>query len=154
MGALISFFGGSAFRMIWGEVSHYFTAKQEHQHEIARMDVEGRLKAAEHERNMAALRLQSELGIKEIEVKSNADQAIEELRAWAVAVADVGKSTGIKWLDAWNGAVRPFLATLAILMVCIEIVSLGFAMTDWHRELFGAILGIFVADRSLKNRGK
>lgn len=154
MSALLSFFGGTAFRMIWGELSSYFTAKQEHQHELALMEVEGKLKAAEHERNLAAMKLQSDLGIKEIEVKSNADQALEELRAWATAVTDVGRSTGIKWLDAWNGSIRPFLATLAILMVCVEITALGFVLTDWHRELFGAILGIFVADRSLKNRGK
>jgi len=27
-------------------------------------------------------------------------------------------------------------------------------MTDWHKELFGAVLGLYVADRSLKHRGK
>ena len=37
MSALISFLGGSAFRMVWGEVSSYFNKRQDHQHEMERM---------------------------------------------------------------------------------------------------------------------
>jgi hypothetical protein len=154
MSALLSFLGGSAFRMIWGEVSAYFTRKQEHALELDRMKLQGELEAAQHARNMESIRVQAELGVKTIQVQADADMARLDVGAWAQAVADVGKKTGVYWIDAWNGTIRPMLATVAIVMIISEIARLGFNMTDWHRDLFSAILGIYVADRQLGKRGK
>lgn len=154
MGALFSFLGGSAFRMVWGEVSAYFTRKQEQAQEMARMELQGRLDAAQHARNMESIKTQAELGIKTIQVQADADMSRIDASAWAQAVSDVGKQTGIKILDIWNGAIRPALATMAMAVVLFEIAKNGFALTDWDRELVGAILGIYVADRSLGKRGK
>ena len=154
MGALISFLGGSAFRMVWGEMSAYFTRKQEHALEIERMKVQGDLEAAQHARNMEAIRVQAELGVKTIQVQAEADASRIDIGAWAQAVADVGKQTGIKFIDVWNGAIRPWLATMASAVVLFEIARNGFVLTDWDRELVGAILGIYVADRQLSKRGK
>ena len=153
MSALFSFLGGSAFRMVWGEVSHYFTAKQEHKQEIERMELQARLDDATHQRNIAALKLQSELGIKEIEAKSDADSKLEELKAWAVAVTDVGKSTGIKWLDAWNGSIRPAVATWSVLAMTGAELGM-YALSDNVQQIVGAALGIYLADRTLSKRGK
>ena len=83
-----------------------------------------------------------------------ADLDRADVGAWADAVAAVGRSTGIKFLDIWNGSIRPALATLAMLVIVFEIVQNGFILSDWDRELVGAILGIYVADRSLARRGK
>jgi hypothetical protein len=38
--------------------------------------------------------------------------------------------------------------------VVFEIMRNGFVLSDWDKELVGAILGIYVADRSLSRRGK
>lgn len=152
--ALFSFLGGSAFRMIWGEVSHYFKAKQDHEFELERIRLDGAMAAAAHDRNMAALKLQSDLGIKVIEAQRDAAVMQAETDAWLAAVKDVGKQTGIKFLDIWNGAVRPLLATLAIIVVVGEVIASGFVLSEWTRELVGAILGLYVADRSLTKRGK
>lgn len=154
MSALISFLGGSAFRMVWGELSAYFTRKQEHALEIERMKVQGDLEAAQHARNLESIKVQADLGIKTIQVQAEADASKLEIAAWAQAVADVGKSTGIVFLDIWNGSVRPALATIAILVVLFEIITNGFILSEWDRELVSAILGIYVADRSLGKRGK
>jgi hypothetical protein len=152
MSALLSFFGGTAFRMIWGEISAYLTRKQEQAMEIERMQVQGALDAAQHARNMESQRLQADLGVKVIQVQAEADSTRLEVGAWAEAVAAVGRKTGV--FDAWNGAIRPMLATVATVMIVSEICQLGFNMSDWHRDLFSAILGIYVADRSLGKRGK
>jgi len=154
MSALLSFFGGTAFRMIWGEISAYLTRKQEQAMEIERMQVQGALDAAQHARNMESQRLQADLGVKVIQVQAEADSTRLEVGAWAEAVAAVGRKTGVYWIDAWNGAIRPMLATVATVMIVSEICQLGFNMSDWHRDLFSAILGIYVADRSLGKRGK
>jgi hypothetical protein len=74
--------------------------------------------------------------------------------AWMHAVSDVGKQTGIKFLDIWNGSVRPMLATIAIAVVLFEIIKTGFVLSEWDKELVSAILGIYVADRTLGKRGK
>jgi len=72
MGALFSFLGGSAFRMIWGEVSAYFTRKQEHAEEKERMELQGKLEAEQHARNMESIRVQAELGVKTIQMQATA----------------------------------------------------------------------------------
>ena len=154
MGAILSFLGGTAFRLIFGEIAAYFTKRQEHSQEVERMRVQGELDAAQHERNMASIKLQVDLGVKTIQVQSEAALSKVETDAWAAAVVDVGKKTGIKFLDIWNGSIRPMLATLAIAVVVFEIAKNGFALNDWDRELVGAILGIYVADRHLSKMGK
>lgn len=153
-GALISFLGGNAFRLIFGEVAAYFSKKQEHQLEMERLKLQGQLDADAHERNLASIKLQSDLGVKLIEVKSEAIISETDAAAWAQAVADVGKSTGIRFLDIWNGSVRPALATVSIAVVLFEVMRNGFVLNEWDRELVGAILGIYVADRHLAKRGK
>ncbi|MEI4572929.1 hypothetical protein, partial [Klebsiella pneumoniae] len=91
--------------------------------------------------------------IKQIEAQATAtaDQTI--LDAWKQAVMDVGKTTGIWFIDLWNGCIRPLLATVALAVVLFEVIKNGFALSDWDRELVGAILGVYVADRSLVSRG-
>jgi len=154
MGALISFLGGSAFRMIWGELSAFFTAKQEHKHEIERIKAQGELDAAAHKRNLEAISLQSDLGVKEVMVKAETALTQTEMDAWLEVSKSTTKLTGIYWIDCWNQAVRPALATMALLAVVAEIAITGWALSDWDRELFGCILGLYVADRSLSKRGK
>lgn len=154
MGALISFLGGSAFRAIWGEVGAFFEKRQEHRYEIERMRLQNDLDAAQHGRMLESIRIQSELGIKTIEVQRDADLQRMDVDAWREAVGSLGRSTGIKFLDAWNGSIRPLLATLATLSILIEVAAAGWMLNEWTRELIGAILGLYVADRTLSKRVK
>ena len=151
---ILSFLSGNAFRLIFGEVMAFINKKQDHALEIERMKMQGQLDAEQHARHQEAIRTQAELGVKVIQVQRDADLDRIDASAWAEAVAAVGKQTGIKFLDIWNGSIRPLLATLAILVVVFEIMRNGFVLSDWDKELVGAILGIYVADRSLARRGK
>lgn len=152
--ALFSFFGGTAFRMIWGEISSWLTARQEHAQELARITLQEKVDAAAHLRNLESIRLQSELGVKTIQVQAEADLDKVENTAWAGLVDSTARMTGIRFLDIWNGAIRPWLATVAMCFILFEIVRNGWVLSEWDRELFGAVLGIYVADRSLSKRGK
>lgn len=154
MGALLSFLGGSAFRLIWGQISEYFTEKQNHQHEIERMRLQGELDAAQHERNQQAIKLQAELGVQTIRVQGEADANKAEIEGWAQAVATATKPSGILFVDFFNGIVRPTAASIAILLWVLALNSQGYKMGDWDRELVGAILGFYFATRVLLNRGK
>jgi hypothetical protein len=154
MSALISFIGGSAFRMIWGEVSAWFTRRQEQKLEIERMRLQGEMDAAAHARNMESIRLQADLGVKVIQAQHEADVDSIATGAWATLVEGTTKLTGLAFIDYWNAGIRPALATVAMAVVIGQVIQNGFVLSDWDKQLVGAILGIYVADRSLSKRGK
>jgi hypothetical protein len=151
--AILSFLGGSTLRMVWGEVSAYLTRKQDHQHEVERMKLQADLDAGQHARTLSSLRLQGELGVKTIEVQS--EGAVDQLEAqgWLEAVKSTGRATGVRWVDAWNSAIRPGVATWGIVMLTAEAMRL-LVVTDGTASVVYAFLGIFAADRSLGKRGK
>ena len=151
--ALLSFFGGSAFRMVWGELSHWWTQKQDHEQELARMQLQETIDAAQHARNLESLRLQNDLGIKTIQVQSDAAIAQLDADAFNAAVKSVNTPTGVKLIDAWNGVIRPLLATVAIVLL-IEEAWQHSGPTEHVLAVCDAILGIYIADRSLAHRGK
>lgn len=154
MSAILSFLGGNAFRMLWGEVAGYMTKRQDHKYELERLAKQADLEAAAHDRNMRALEVQHRLGIEKIYVQQEADTAAGELDAWVETVKATTRVTGVGWVDAWNAAIRPGVATIAVAMMVVEIIALGFVLNDWHVSVFSAALGIFLADRSLAKRGK
>lgn len=151
--ALVTFLGGSAFRMIWGEVSSYFTRRQEHAHELDAMRAQAEIEAARHGRDMERIKLTADLGVREIQVAGDVAMGKVEADAWLDVVKATGRSVGIAWVDAWNAAVRPALATLAALVVVYGVVQAG-TVDEWTQGLVAAILGVYVADRSLSKRGK
>jgi len=152
--ALFSFLGGSVFRMIWGELSAYFTAKQTHAQEIERMRLQAELDAAQHARNLAAIEQQAKLGIETIRVQGEQIANQVELQGWASAVASAQKPSGIWFVDAWNGIIRPLAASIAIGLWVIALREAGWKMSEWDRELVGVVLGFFFASRVLTKSGK
>ena len=152
--SLISFFGGSVFRMIWGEVSAWLTARQDHSHEIERMKLQGTLDEASHSRNMQSQRLQADLGIKTIQVQAESDLARIDAGVFGQAVDMTGRQTGFAVVDIWNGIIRPALATECMLLWSLHLYRHNWTLDEQGWALVGAALGIFVADRSLLKRGK
>jgi hypothetical protein len=154
LSALFSFLGGSVFRMIWGEISAFVHKKQDHAFEIERMKLQTEMEDRAHQRTQEALRLQSELGIKTIEAQAEANVLTEEAQAFTVAMKNAMKPTGIYWVDAWNGVIRPAAATIALALWVLKLVHQNFIMQDYDMEITGVVLGFFFADRSLGKRGK
>jgi len=151
--ALISFLGGSVFRMIWGEFSSYFSKRQEHTQEIERLTLQGSLDAAQHDRNMTAITVQAGLGVKTIQVQAEAAISQIESEGWLAAAQATGKSIGVKWVDAWNAVIRPGVATWAVLMMTLGEFGV-ITLSDNTLAISGAALGIYLADRTLMKRGK
>jgi hypothetical protein len=152
--ALFSFLGGSVFRMVWGEVSAFITARQDHSFEVERMRLQGELDAAQHARNQDAIKLQHDMGVDTIRVQADADIGRIETDGWYAAVKDSMKPVGVAWVDAWNGMIRPLAATIAIGLWVLALAQQGFTTTDWDKQLTGVILGFFFASRELLKRGK
>jgi hypothetical protein len=151
--ALFSFLGGSVFRMIWGEVSAWLTAKQDHSQEMERMRLQAELDAAQHERNLEAQRLQAELGVKVIEAQREADVSRIEADGWLSAVKATSVATGVRIIDAWNASIRPGVATWSIVMLTLGEFAV-ITISDNSLSVCSAALGIYLADRALLKRGK
>lgn len=152
--ALFSFLGGSVFRMIWGEIAAFVQAKQEHAFELERLKLQEGLDAAQHARTQDTLKLQAELGVQTIRVQAEADTGRIETEGWAAAVASAMKPTGVAWVDAWNGSVRPAAASIALILWVGALNAQGWKMTEWDMQLVGVVLGFFFASRELTKRGK
>lgn len=154
MSAILSFLGGSAFRMVWGEVSAYITARQQHAQELARMQLQEQLEAGRHSRDMDRIRLQADLKVQEVKVVGDLAIQKTEADAFVEAIKAAAKPIGIWWVDAWNGSIRPSMATIALAMWVLALYRAGFIPTDWDKELIAGILGFYIADRTLGKRGK
>jgi hypothetical protein len=153
--ALLSFLGGSAFRMLWGEISAFVNKRQDHAFEIERMKLQADLDAAQHERNLKAITVQAELGVKTIEVQAAGDVARLEAEGWLTAVKGTTTVTGIWVIDLWNAAIRPLGASWAIAMLtCHEFGWLASPLSANTQMVAFAFLGLFVADRTLGKQGK
>ena len=150
MSAILSFLGGSAFRLIWSQVAEYLNKRQEHAQEVERMQLQADLDNNRHKNDCERVRLQSDLGVKEIMVSADAEIGKLEAAAFVEAMKNaIPPPTGIRWVDAWNNIIRPLGATMGYLLVFLELVELHFVMTAWHQELVGTMLGFFFASREL-----
>ena len=152
--ALFSFLGGSVFRMVWGEVSSYLNKRQDHAHETEMLRLQSALDEAKHGRDLEQMRLANELGVKMVEVQKDAAIAAGELDAFSKAIEAAARPTGIKWVDAWNGSIRPSYATVALILWLVKVAAQGFKMDAFDAELLAVVAGFYFADRSLGKRGK
>lgn len=151
--ALLSFLGGSAFRLIWGQISDFLNKRQDHKYEIERLKLQAEADAAQHARNLEALRVQHEMGVDVIRVQGEADAGRLEMEGWAAAVREANRTTGVTWVDAWNGIIRPLVATVAIGLWAGALYRQDFTMGEWDKELVGVILGFYFATR-IRQKGE
>ena len=152
--ALLSFLGGSVFRMIWGEVSAFFTRKQEHANEMERLRFQAELDDRAHERRMESVRFEAEQQVKVISVQAEAAVGQLEAEGWLEAVKATGRSVGVAWVDAWNAVIRPGVATWGVLMLTLAEIGAISALTEGTQSVIFAALVIYLADRTLGKRGK
>lgn len=152
--ALFSFLGGAAFRMIWGEIAAWLNKKQDHAYEMERLKFESEQDEKRHFREQERIKLSHELGVKEIQIAGDVAISKVETDAWFERVKAIGRPIGIKWIDAWNAAITPAAATIALLLWILKLWQLGFTPQEWDHELIAAVLGLYIADRRLQKRGK
>lgn len=154
MGAIISFLGGSAFRAVWGEVATWLNNRQQHAQEMERMKLESQLEVAKSAQQLEAVKVQAALQIQTVQVQSQAAVDQTDAEAFKAAVAAANTKSGVAWVDAWNGCVRPAFATVALILWVGVMARQDFKPSDWDLELIGSVAGFFFADRSLRTRGK
>lgn len=153
LSAVLSFLGGSAFRMIWGEFSSWLNKKQDHAYEMQRLEMQERFDEARHGRQMASMRFQAEQQVRVIQVQGEQALATLEGEAWLEGVKATAIQTGVRWVDAWNASIRPGVATWAVVMLSLEAFVLV-KISEGTASVCFAALGLYLADRTLSKRGK
>jgi len=140
--------------MLWGEISSFINKKQDNDHELELLRLHGTLDAETHARNLESMKTQAGLNIQIVKEQSAANVTEIETDAWLEAVKGTTKTVGIWFIDAWNGVIRPLVATWAIVMITINFANMGWILDDNGWTLCSAALGIYLADRALFKRGK
>lgn len=153
LSAILSFLGGSAFRMIWGEFSAWINKKQDHKYELERLEMQERFDASRHQRLMDSMRFQAEQQVRVIQVQGEQHLATLEGEAWLAGVKATAIQTGVRWVDAWNASIRPGVATWAVLMLTLEALA-WLKLSEGSAAVCFAALGLYLADRTLSKRGK
>jgi hypothetical protein len=112
----------------------------------------------EHGRELARMDKQAELQVKLLQHQTDAKLAeiegnvyVEEMRAFRSQMSEIYKSQapiGIKWIDGWNAALRPFACTIIIIMFAVIATTYAFGMffdrphlADISIVIWGSLVG-------------
>lgn len=116
----------------------------------------------EHDREMDRMQKTSDLQMRLLEKQGDiklaeidANSVVEEMRAFRAQMENIYKSQapiGIKWVDAWNAALRPgavtiimCVFTLATTMYCAAVIQMWWdgmlGMNEAAQELFKGLVG-------------
>lgn len=145
--AMISFLGGTAFRLIFGSVMDWFNKRQDHKHEMELQRLQNDMEAARHGRDQERIRLQADLKVQEVTVMADAAERKTMADAFLSAVQSTAVRTGVAWVDAWNASIRPAGATVSLAIWVGTMIVAGMVLSEFDRALIAAFLGVFVGDR-------
>ena len=147
MSALFSFLGSAAFRWLMGEVMGMVKAREERNAEIAMLQLQHNLDREREEWRRQSVKEAAEQGVKLVEAQSVAAQSQADAMMLE-AIRQIGVPSGIKWLDAWNGGIRPFLATVSILVLVGSVLfPAHVVITGLFGEIVAGVLGLYVGGR-------
>lgn len=145
---LFSFFGGTAFRWLVGEVVGFFKAKQEHEHEMALMQLNFSQDKERHQWQQEAIAAQAAAGVKVLEAQAEATARGAADQMMLTAMEQIGRPSGVAWIDGFNAFIRPELAQVSIFLLAghaiwPDVVRLEGVVL----EVVCAVLGLFVGGR-------
>lgn len=134
-------------RIFLGHLFDFVTKWQDSKNELARMRLQNDLDHAQFERQQSAIRLQADMGIKVIEAQTVSHVTKADSDAFVEAVKATGKKIGVAWIDAWNGSIRPLLATVCIGLWIASMMRAGWVLTEWDQSVISLALGVFIGGR-------
>ena len=148
MTAILSFLGSAVFRWALEKLFGLAERKQDHAQEVERMRVQAEVDAAQHLRNLEMLEIQSRLKLDLI--REEVRGAVEQADAAAfVESIKAARPTGVPWVDAWQGIIRPLVSTVCVGLWCMSLVERRFVMQEFDLALVGSVIGWHFGTRSL-----
>lgn len=150
--AILSFLGGATARALIGHVISWLEKKQAHAQEQDSLRLQAELDQGRHQRQKELIELQAGLNVTEIKLVGEQASDLEAAKAFTEAMKRANAPTGNRFIDAWNGGVRPATATLALGLWAAKFIQGGLVVTAWDESLIGSVIGFFFADRQLGKR--
>lgn len=148
MTAILSFLGSAVFRWLLEKIFNLTERSQDHKQEIERISVQAKVDAEQHARNLEMLEVQSRLKLDLVKEEHRGAYEAAEGQALIESIKSA-KPTGIRWVDGWNGTIRPMVSTVCILVWVASLVEREFAMTEFDLALVGSVIGWHFGTRSL-----
>lgn len=148
MSALLSFLGSAAARWLLGEVLAVWRQREDRRSEIAMLELQHRLDAERAQWQRQAVADAAAQGVKLVEAQAVAAQAQASDAMMLEAMRQLGQPSGVRWVDGWNAAIRPGLATVSVLLlVGSAIYPEGVIITGLLGEIVAGVLGLYVGGR-------
>jgi hypothetical protein len=164
MTAILSFLGSAVFRWALEKLFGLAERKQDHDQELELRREQEKIDAASHARNLELMVKQSELQVQLQEVVHRGAMDVRDADAFTESIRSA-RPSGNKFIDGWNGSIRPFVATVCVLawlcmvaafapgaiagMGATEKIALGVLMIEFSLNLVGSVLGWYFGARSL-----
>lgn len=148
MTALISFLGSASLRWLLGELLGIFKAREDRRSEVEMLRLQADLERERAERQRLAVADAAAAGVKLIEAQREASASDAADRMMLAAMEAIGRPSGIAWVDGWNGAIRPALASASILLlVSSALWPAHVVLTGALGEVVCGVLGLYVGGR-------
>ena len=148
MTALISFLGSAGLRWLLGELLGIFKMREDRRAEVEMLRLQADLERERAERQRLAVADAAAAGVKLIEAQREASAGDMSDRMMLEALQQIGRPSGVPWVDALNSSVRPTLAYVSIfLLVGSAIWPAHIVLTGSLGEVVCGVLGLYVGGR-------
>lgn len=145
---MFTFLSSAFFRWAFGEVLGFFKAKQDHAHEMAMLTLTNAQEERRGERQRQAVKDAADAGIKLVEVQAEATSRGMSDQMLLTTMENMGKPSGIKWIDGFNAFIRPELAQISIILLVLNaFFPQQVVLSAFLLEIIAAVLGLFVGGR-------
>lgn len=165
MTAIISFLGSAVFRWALEKLFGLAERKQDHAQEIERLQVQAKVDADQHLRNLEVLEVQSRLKLDLIKEETRGAVEQADAQAFIESIRSASKPSGFAPIDAWNSAIRPFVSTVCVAvwlwllsefvppyiatLTSIEKMALAVVLVEFTINLVASVIGWHFGTRSL-----
>jgi stage V sporulation protein SpoVS len=143
---LIAFAGSATVRWILGEGIDFMKKRSERKQELEALEMNHKHDRERRQWNLDELKAAH---VNQIElVREQGAGRLDEIGAMMqkAAVESLFTKSGVLWVDGWNGAIRPFLATCAIILICLE-PFMDIKIDEATKTFLFSALGLFVGGR-------
>lgn len=148
MTALISFLGSASLRWLLGELLGIFKAREDRLAEVEMLRLQADLERERAERQRLAVQDAAAAGVKLVEAQREASAGDFADRMTLEALQQIGRPSGVAWVDALNASVRPVLAYVSLLLLAgSAIAPEHVVITGMVGEVACGALGLYVGGR-------
>lgn len=148
MSALFSFLGSAGLRWLVGELLGIFKAREDRKAEVEMLRLQADLERERADRQRLAVADAAAAGVKLVEAQREASASDYADKMMLEAMEQIGRPSGVAWVDALNASVRPVLAYASILLLIGNAIWPGHVViAGTVGEVATAALGLYVGGR-------